>query len=169
MAKKKTTVDTLKELNDYKESLKGKSLDELKEIEQALIKEADEISTEIDNVTFDVPQENLETISTYITYFLNKRTIAWTSTLAEITLYEFWANHTEKTIPYALLDQTFRQLGEGQFTGYDEWKQIVEIDKYLEVLKKPYIEANSKIYELSARHSAVMDAMKLESPIQINS
>ena len=47
-----------KQLKEFSDSLKGKTLDELKELEQEIIKEADKIDKEVMDYTFKLPTKN---------------------------------------------------------------------------------------------------------------
>ena len=47
-----------KKLKEVSDSLKGKTLDELKELEQEIIKEADKIDKEVMDYTFKLPTKN---------------------------------------------------------------------------------------------------------------
>lgn len=157
-----------KELDEFKESLKEMTIDELGELEQKVIKEADEVDKELTELEFSLPKENVKTIASNIRDFLDKYTVKWSYTLTIVELIEFWKfveTASKPKIKYHFLDKTLRILGELQYTGYNECKAIVDINKYFEKLKEKYIEASTKIYIVSEKHNLVMNEMQLKTPI----
>lgn len=149
-----------KMLKDYEKSLKGKTLEELEEIEKELIVDADENDKIISKTEFDLPKENYKEIAEGIRHLLNKQTVQWQYTLGLVALYDFW-NPEKKAdkIPYAQLDAVLRTLGQMQFTGYQEWAEVVAINKYFEPLHKAYVDVTEKTYDIASKHQAVMQAM----------
>ena len=158
-------LEKQKMIAEYKESIKDKTLDELKAIEQELIKEAEATDEEVKNTTFPTPKENYKEVCLAIRLILNKITVDWRFTQAMISMYDFWnPEKREKEIPYPMLDGTLRTLGERQFTGYEEWAAVVAINKYFEPLREKYIEVSERVYDVAMKHSEVMDRMKLIDP-----
>lgn len=158
------------ELSKFKDSLKEKTADELKELEQQLIKESEEKEESLKTLKFDLPKKNLEKVADSIVEFLNKYTVTFQYTLIVVELVEFWANvKNEKSpkIQYYSLDKTLRILGELKFTGYKECKDIVDINKYFEGdIKDKYIKASNELWDISSKHNLVMDELQLKVPIQ---
>ena len=155
-----------KMLKEYEESLKGKTLEELEKIEDQLMVDADENDKIISQTEFDLPEENYTYVAEAIRHLLNKQTVQWQYTLGLVALYDFW-NPEKKAdkIPYAQLDAVLRTLGQMQFTGYQEWAEVVAINKYFEPLHNGYVEVTEKTYDIASKHQAVMQAMdKLNNP-----
>ena len=128
-----------KQLTEYAESLKGKTLDELEKIESELIAEADENDQTVSKLEFDLPKDNYKVVAEGIRMLLNKQTVQWQYTLGLVGLYDFWnPEKRAKKIPFAQLDAILRTLGQMQFTGYNEWAAVVAINKYyIHILLQP--------------------------------
>ena len=91
-----------KQLTEYAESLKGKTLDELEKIESELIAEADENDQTVSKLEFDLPKDNYKVVAEGIRMLLNKQTVQWQYTLGLVGLYDFWnPEKRAKKIPFA--------------------------------------------------------------------
>lgn len=153
-------------LKEYSDSLKNKTLDELKKIEQEVIAEAEAVDAEVNAKEFELSEEGYGELSVNIRSLLDKQTVQWQYTPALVAMYEFWdpAKKPEK-VPYAMLDSTLRNLGQLSFTGYGEAKAVVNINAYFEPIREDYANTTEKIYDVASKHNAVMDAMNLNKPI----
>ena len=155
-----------KKLKEFSDSLKGKTLDELKELEQEIIKEADKIDKEVMDYTFKLPTKNYSDAAKAIHLLLEKKSVQWQFTLGMVAMYDFWdENKNPKTVKYPMLDGTLRALGEMAFAGYAEWAAVVAINKYFEDIREEYVTVTEKAYDIAAKHNVVMDAMNMETPI----
>lgn len=156
----------LKEKEKFAKSLQNKSYDDLKKIEEKIIAEADKTDEEISKKVFDLPEENYVGVAEDIQYFLNKQECGWQYTLGMITLYEFWNPEVfPKVINYPTLDAALRNIGAMSFKGYNEWKRVVNINKYFEPLREAYVEATNAVYSVAEKHNMVLDALKIyETP-----
>lgn len=149
-----------KQLTEYAESLKEKTLEELEKIESQLIAEADENDQKVSKLEFDLPKDNYKAVAEGIRMLLNKQTVQWQYTLGLVGLYDFWNPEKKaKKIPFAQLDAILRTLGQMQFTGYSEWAAVVAINKYFEPLHNAYVDATDATYFIASKHQAVMQAM----------
>lgn len=156
-----------KQMQEFKESLKELTLEQLTEKEQEIIKTADENDKRIGEIKIDIPKDNYKVVATAIQNFLDKETVTWQYTLGLVTLYEYWNPDTfPNTITYPMLDATLRTLGELKFTGYKEWAAVVAVNKYFEPLHAKYEELTETIYDIASEHSAVISEMELRKPIQ---
>ena len=162
---------TAKELNDYKQSLEGKTLEELEALEQEVVKEADKLNEEMSNAALKVPTKNYKEAATAIRRTLNKQSIQWQYALGMINMYETWDpdNKPEK-VPYPTFDATIRMLGALQYTGYDEWKDVVMFTEFFEPVKDEYTKISQGVYDNADKHCAIQDAMTkiktLETPVE---
>ena len=86
----KSKEETMKALDDFKASLKGKTLEELKEIEQQVIKECDEVNERVAKFEYPLEEENYPAVAQAVRDFLNTQTVQWQYTLAMVSLYDFW-------------------------------------------------------------------------------
>lgn len=150
---------------DFKKSLEGKTVEELKKIEVEVISECEAIDKEVTETVFDMPTENYAEVAKAVKFFLNKQTVQWQYTLGMVAMYDFWADECPKTIPYAQLDSVLRTIGALQFTGYDEWAMVVVINKYFEPLREAYTAVTQKIYDAATKHNTVMEALGLNEPL----
>lgn len=154
-----------KQISDYKAKLREMSLEDLKKLEAEVIKEADETDKKVNTMEFDVPSENYKHVAQCIRAILNKKEVEWHFTLGLISMYEFWnPDIRPKKIVYPMLDATLRTLGEGRFKGYEEWAAVVAVNKFFESLREPYVDATEMIYDVAAKHNAILDELKLKDP-----
>ena len=155
-----------KELDEFKKKCQSMTREQLEELEQEYIKKADEIDKETAAAMFELPTENYKKVATSIRMFLDKQTIQWQYTLGMKVLYEYWNPDVQpKEINYPTLDSTLRTIGELQFTGYDEWCAVVDINKFMEPLRDKYVEVTEKVYDVAAHHNIIMDELKLNTPM----
>ena len=162
-------MDPLKkreELEMFARSLKEKSVDELKKLEQEIIKEAEDNDVKTTKAMIKLPKDNYKEVAAGIQRLLDKETIEWRFTLGLVSMYEFWnPDEFHKEIPYPMLDGTLRTLGGLQFTGYEEWATVVAINKYFEPVREEYSNITEKTFDIAAKHNAVMDELKLREPV----
>lgn len=158
-------LEKVKQINEFKASLKDMDVEQLRKLEQEKIKEAEENDEYTSKLEFALPSENYFDVANAIRMILNKKTVEWRFTLGLVSMYDFW-NPQERAanITYPMLDSTLRTLGEMQFTGYNEWAAVVVINKYFEKLRQGYVDATEKIYDIAAQHSAIIDELKIKDP-----
>ena len=158
-------LQKVKQINDFKQSLKDMTVEELRELEQKKIKEAEENDEYTSKLEFDVPIEGYFDAATGIRMILNKKTVEWRFTLGLVSMYDFWnPEERQAKISYPMLDSTLRTLGDMQFTGYTEWAAVVVVNKYFEQLRQQYVDATEKIYDIASEHSAIIDELKIKDP-----
>jgi hypothetical protein len=163
------SLDKQKELDEFKAKCQSMTKKELEDLEQEYIKKAEEIDKTTAETMFELPTENYVAVAKGIRMFLNKQTIQWQYTLGMKILYEYWNPDVQpKEINYPTLDSTLRTIGELQFTGYEEWCAVVDINKFMEPLREKYIEVTDKVYDIAAHHNIIMDALKLNTPMGQN-
>ena len=101
-----------KELEEYKALINEKNLQEVLEIEQEIIKEADELNEKIQKYEFKLNNKGYKEAAEAIRYFLNAQSVTWQYTVGMITMYEFWnPDKNPKTVLYPMFDGTLRTLG----------------------------------------------------------
>ena len=155
-----------KQLQEFDASLEGKTLEELKAIEQDIIKEAENLDKEVSETEFKLPKKNYATVAKAIHTLLEKKTVQWQFTLGMIALYDFWDEKKNPgKVKYPMLDSTLRTLGEASFTGYEEWAAVVAINKYFEDIREEYINITEKVYDVASKHNAVIDRIQKATPI----
>lgn len=160
-------VEKQKQLDEFRKSLEGKTLKELKELEENIVKEADSIDKEVQEMEFDLPETNYDVVAPAIKLLLDKKTVQWQLTLGMVAMHDFWdENNKPEKIKYPMLDGTLRALGELSFTGYEEWASVIAINKYFEPIRDEYIKATEKIYDIATQHNAILDEIQKCTPIE---
>lgn len=174
MSKKTTNndprIERVKKMSDFKKTIQNATIDELKKLEQDVIKEADKVNKEVQETTFVLPEKDYGITACAIRYLLDKVSVQWQYTQAMVDMFDFW-NPDEKpeSVVYGLLDATLRQLGQMEFKGVEEWKAVTTVNAYFEPIKEQYIEVSTKIFDVADKHNAIlekMDAMeKMSKPL----
>lgn len=155
-------ADYQKELDKFKKSLENKTLDELRELEQKFIKEADEQGEQLSKMEFDMPTENYEVVAEWVRTFLSRQSVQWQYALGLVVMYEFWdPKKRQEKIPYPHLDSVLRTFGEMRFTGYEEWAAIVAINKFFEPLAQAYADATQETFDIATKHDMIVKQMQL--------
>lgn len=162
---------TAKDLNDYKNSLEGKTLEELEALEQEIVKEADKLNSDLSKAMLKVPAENYKEAATAIRRVLDKQSVQWQYTLGMINMYDTWDPENKPSeVPYPVLDATIRTLGALQYKGYDEWKDVIMFTEFFEPVKEEYTKISASVYDSADKHCAIQDAIArvkaLETPIE---
>ena len=156
----------VEQLKAFEQSLKAKTLEELKALEQEIIKEADDIDKEVSSKEFKLEKTNYAIVAQGIRDLLNKKTVQWQFTLGMVAMYDFWdPKKNPGKVVYPMLDGTLRALGDATFTGYEEWASVVAINKYFEGIRQEYIRTTEKVYDIASKHNAVIDAINKKTPI----
>lgn len=174
MSKKTTNndprIERVKKMSDFKKTIQNASLDELKQLEQDVIKEADKVNKKVQETTFVLPEKDYGITACAIRKLLDKVSVQWQYAQAMVDMFDFW-NPDEKpeSVVYGLLDATLRQLGQMEFKGVEEWKAVTTVNAYFEPIKEQYIEVSTKIFDVADKHNAIlekMDAMeKMSKPL----
>lgn len=177
MSKKTTNndprIERVKKMSDFKKTIQNASIDELKKIEQEVIKEADDVNKEVQETTFVLPDEDYVDVAVAIRGLLSKVKVQWQYAQAMVDMYDFWNPETKpKSVVYGLLDATLRQLGQMEFEGHAEWKAVTTVNAYFEPIKEQYIEVSTKIFDVADKHNTILeklDAMeKMSKPLANN-
>ena len=77
-----------------------------------------------------------------------------------ISIYEFF-DSKQKTIEYALLDTVLRMLGQFEYTGIEEWKNVKAINEYFSPIAVKYAEIGERIYLYADKYAAVDGQLQL--------
>lgn len=153
-------------LEKFTEELKGKSIADLEDMEEEWVAKADENDKVMNGQEYDMPVDNYKLVATWIRKFLDKQTVQWQYTLGLVGMYDFWdPEKNPGKIPYPQLDAILRMLGDGKYTGYEEWAAIVAINKFFEPLHKAYTETLAITYDIASRHDAIVQELEKRKPI----
>ena len=162
----KTQLEMQAELEKIRQMLDTLTVEELQQLEQEIVAEAEATDKEVAATTFEMPAENYDVAAEAIRFFLNKRTVQWQYTLGMVGMYDFWGEVPAENIPYPQLDSILRVLGEMQFTGYEEWVRIVMLNKFFEPLREQYVNVTQKVYDVATKHNMIMEKLDLNTPVQ---
>ena len=162
----KTQLEMQVEFEKFKQKLETLNVEELQQLEQEIVAEAEATDKEVAATTFKMPIENYDVAAEAIRFFLNKRTVQWQYAHSLVGMYDFWAEVPAENIPYPQLDSILRILGEMQFTGYEECARIVMLNKFFEPLREQYITVTQKVYDVATKHNMIMEKLDLHTPVQ---
>ena len=159
------------EFDNFVKSLEGKTIEELEEIEQKVIKEADDTDKKIAATKFDLSSVNYVNVAKSIRMLLDKQTVQWQYTMALKQIYDVWDPENKPAfIKYPEFDSTLRTLGGLQYTGYIEWCAVIDINEYFAPIREKYVETSNLVFNVAEKHNAVlvkMDALKkLNAPVE---
>lgn len=156
------------EYDKYVASLEGKTLEELKTMEESLIKTIDKHDRKVAKSEFKVDdKEGLKNAVEIARYFLSKQKVQFNYVLGMTQLYEAFKPDLE-TIPYPVFDMLLVNLGQLEFEGYDEWKKILAFEEFTKPYSEAYTELKAKTYLLAEEHTALQKKMELLSPVPDN-
>lgn len=154
------------EYDKFVASLEGKTLEELKTMEDALIKTIDKHDRKVAKAEFKV--ENKEELAKAVEiarYFLNKQKVQFNYVLGMVQLYDSFKPDME-TIPYPIFDMILVNLGQLEFDGYDEWKKILDFEAFTKPYSEAYTELKAKTYLLAEEHTALQKKMEINTPVE---
>lgn len=172
MAKKTTKVavspieENQKKYNEYVASLEGKSVDELKAMEQELIKLMDKNDKKVSEAKFALP-DGYADFRTNVLYFLDKQTVQWQYALGMLELVES-LKEDMKEIAYPLFDVIVSNLGQLQFKGIEEWKKVKQMTEYVKPISEEYAVLKAYTYLLAEEHSALLSKLGVNDPNSAN-
>ena len=126
MSKKTTNndprIERVKKMSDFKKTIQNATIDELKKLEQDVIKEADKVNKEVQETTFVLPKNDYRITAFAIRDLLDKVSVQWQYAQAMVDMFNFWdPDEKQESVVYGLLDATLRQLGQMEFKGFEEW------------------------------------------------
>lgn len=154
-------IERAKKLDEFKKSIENLTEEQLKAIEADVVKEADDVNKEVSEATITLPDDNHTVAFKAIRSLLGKVKVQWQFASAMAEMYDFWSPTKKKAgdVQYGLLDATLRYLGQLEFTGYDEWKAVAQVNAYFEPIKDKYIEISTKIYDVADKHNAILEKL----------
>ncbi len=159
---KKKTENPMVVVEKFKETLKDMTLEQLQELEQKIIKEADEHNEKRQKLTFKMPAKNYKEAMTAVRMALDTMSVQWQYALGLKAMYEFFDPENRKeTVDFTMLDSMLRTLGSVNLKGYEQWNAVVTISEYFEGIREEYSEANAEIYVDAEKHNAIVNQMQL--------
>lgn len=162
--KKKKEFNPMLEVEEFKKTLTDMTLEQLEELEQKLIKEADEHNEARQKMTFKLPSKNYVEAMTAIRMALNTMSVQWQYALGLKAMYEFFDPENRRTeVEFTMLDSMLRTLGNAQLKGYDQWNAVVVISDYFESIRDEYAVASAEVYVDAEKHNAVVNQMQLHT------
>ena len=156
------------ELVQFSEEMQGKTVEELKESEAALMEEFKNYEEYVKDVTYEVPMSveydgqsfKASEVHKKIIFFLNKLEVDFRATLGIYQAIRFWKTLKDNTVPYHVYDSTVRLLGTLKFKGESECLDVLIINNYFSPTHAEYSKDNTYLQYLSAKHQVIMKAME---------
>lgn len=163
-----TPEERIKEKSEFKKKVQSMSKEALTELEQSLLKQSKELDEKVAKTEFKLPKKDQKECFDNIKYFLNMQKVKWNYALGMATLYEFFDKEQQK-VSYALLDTVLRTLGALDFEGYEQWKKVININKYFTPIAQEYRDITDNIYDVAEKYSEVDKTLRLfENPTDEN-
>lgn len=165
-------------LNTYKETVKSTTdLEELKKMEEEILKEQESFDNYLRNAEYNLPQDpfdfegksyTLNDVARRIIYYINRNEQEFQYCLGLHGLIRIWKSSPLTKISYGALDSTLRILGGLKYKGDSEWVDILVINNYLTNVHEPYIKDRSILITMAEAHNAVVDQIQKCTPIDTN-
>ena len=155
-----TREEKIKQFSDFKKSLTSMSKEELEKLLAEITEDSKNLDKEVSETKFELPEKDQEKVFGYIKSFLNTQKIKWQFVYNMISIYEFF-DSKQKTIEYALLDTVLRMLGQFEYTGIEEWKNVKAINEYFAPIAVKYAEIGERIYLYADKYAAVDGQLQL--------
>lgn len=158
------------ELNDYKTIVDGvMDIEELTKMEETLMEEAKKYDEYLNSVEYDLPERvehnntnySRNEVAKFITRALNKMEVEWSQTLGLFELVNLWRTKDMSKIASKAYDSTLRVLNQVKYKGYDEWNEILAVNKFLSSCHSAYSLDTSWNILISEKHNAIMQRAEL--------
>lgn len=158
------------DLNEYKENVNQMmTMQELMDAEKVLMEEAQKYDEYLNTVEYDLPErvefdgENYSRnqVAVFIINSLNKNEVEWSQTLGLYELMNLWRNKNLAKIANKVYDSTLRVLNQVKYKGYNEWVEILIVNKFLSSCHNEYSLDTAYNILLSEKHNALLDRAKL--------
>lgn len=165
-----------KDADEHKKELeKITDLDELDKKEEEIIKTLEEFDKYIKQKRYELPKSVMfdgvfyskEQVGVRIARALNKKEVTWQYSLGLYQLHKLWSNIRQfATIPYDAYDSTVRVLGDIQFKGFSEWKDILIINEFFVKPNKEFYKDSTMLIYYSTLHSQILERKQILTPIK---
>lgn len=158
------------DLNEYKDKVNEMmTMEELMAAEQTLMEEAQRYDEYLNTVEYDLPEridfegENYSRnqVAKFIINALNKNEVEWSQTLGLYELVNLWKNKDLVKIANKAYDSTLRVLNQVKYKGYNEWLEILVVNKFLSGCHNAYSLDTAYNILLSEKHNSLLDRAKL--------
>lgn len=144
------------------------TVDELKKVEEDLMKIFDENDKYLQNVTYGLEAEveydgklvKRSDIINFIIGFINRIEVEFRATLGIYQAIKYWKTKGADNVPYAVFDSTLRMLGTLKFKGEKDCFEILVVNNWFAGAHDSYIRDNAYTNYLAAKHQAIMSRME---------
>lgn len=161
-------------VEDYKKYISSMTKEELQEEEKRIVPIMEEYDKQVkekvyelaDRVEFQGRTYTRSQIGYKIVKILSRYECEYKFTLGLFQMAKWWESPLT-VIDYSTLDSTLRVLGNPsiKYKGPKEWESILAINAYFESCNDEYKRDMLKTYMFAERHSALLDALQLNTPI----
>lgn len=165
-----------KEADEHKKKMEEiDSIEELDKLEEEILKTLDEFDKYIKQKRYELPTSVIfdgvaygkSQIGDRIARALNKKEVTWQYSLGMYQLHKLWSNIRQfATIPYDAYDSTVRVLGDIQFKGFSEWKDILIINEFFVKPNKEFYKDSTMLIYYSTLHSQILQRKQMLTPVQ---
>lgn len=165
-----------KEADEHKKKMeKITSVEELDKLEKEMLDVLDEFDKYIKQKKYKLPKSVMfdgvmytkEQVGVRIARALNKKEVTWQYSLGLYQLHKLWSNIRQfATIPYDAYDSTVRILGDIQFKGQGEWKDILIINEFFVNPNKEFYKDSTMLIYYSTIHSQILERKQMLSPVK---
>lgn len=164
------------EANEHKKKMDEiTSIEELDKLEKEILETLDEFDKYIkqkryrlpNSVVFDGVAYSKSQVGDRIARALNKKEVTWQYSLGLYQLHKLWSNIRQfATIPYDAYDSTVRILGDIQFKGFTEWKDILIINEFFVAPNKEFYKDSTMLIYYSTIHSQILQRKQMLTPVE---
>ncbi len=152
----------------FAEEVANKSVEELKEMEAALMEEFKENDEHLSKVTYSLADKveydghtfKRSEIINAIIGFINKMEVQFQASLGIYQGIRYWKTKGADPVPYAIFDNTIRLLGTLKFKGEKECLDILVINNWFATAHEAYKRDNIWTNYLAAKHESILQAYK---------
>lgn len=158
--KKIDEIDSVEELDKLEEEI----LKTLNEFDEYIKQKRYELPT---IVNFDGTAYSKQQVGVKIARALNKKEVTWQYSLGLYQLHKLWSDiRNYATIPYSAYDSTVRILGDIQFKGANEWKDILVINEFFVKPNKEFYKDSTMLIYYSTLHDQIIQRKQMLSPVK---
>ncbi len=162
--------------NDFGDDIAKYSVKELLELEQDVIKQIEAANTETKDAEIEIPAKCDYRGEKYlfagpaalITNVMDRQKISWRFTESYKDIWEFWDSVKNATEPfkvkYAILDTTLRILGNEQYSGISEFRDVALLNEFLKTPSEAYRKLSQKFVIWSGLHDMIVRKLQQRDP-----
>lgn len=165
-----------KVIDDYTKHVNDEmSVEEAEIEEKAIIQLAEDWDKEVAKKKYRIPEKinfeghtyTREEVGKIINKIIGKIGVEFKYVLGMYQLYEFW-NNPKPSVDFNTFNTTVKALGQSgvQYTGGVEWLNAMIVDAFFKKCNRLYSIDILRTLTIASCHSAIMDKIKLNTPVE---